>query len=158
MKRVRYTSHEDPRYIRLLASSRAWKERNKKKASYKRKKAASDLRWYLEVRNTEEFRRKRLAIKRRYSSDPKIAARERERIETFRKANPELGRAHANLFYAVKTGKVKKPKSCQRCGKIPPRAKDGRSKLQGHHPDHSKPLEVVWLCSFCHAAVNRRYK
>jgi hypothetical protein len=28
--------------------------------------------------------------------------------------------------------------------------------VHGHHPDYSKRLEVVWLCSVCHAAVHGR--
>jgi hypothetical protein len=31
----------------------------------------------------------------------------------------------------------------------------GPDKTQKHHPDHSKPLEVVWLCPFHHHKLHR---
>ena len=49
--------------------------------------------------------------------------------------------ARSSLSKAVKLGKVLKPKECERCGAKQPFA---------HHPDHSKPLEVIWLCGSCH--------
>lgn len=30
-----------------------------------------------------------------------------------------------------------------------------RINLEAHHPDHSKPLEVIWLCRFHHNEVTR---
>lgn len=52
--------------------------------------------------------------------------------------------ARKKLKYALKTGKLKK-KSCKKCG----------SKLsEGHHPDYSKPLSVVWLCRKHHREVH----
>ena len=51
--------------------------------------------------------------------------------------------ARAKVRYAVKIGKIEKPKKCEVCEKV--------KSLQGHHEDYSKPLEVIWLCSGCHA-------
>jgi hypothetical protein len=47
---------------------------------------------------------------------------------------------------AVRTGKLKKPDRCEICGE-----KIERAKLQGHHEDYSKPLQVRWLCAKCHS-------
>lgn len=41
-------------------------------------------------------------------------------------------------------GKIKR-KPCIICG----------MKAEAHHPDYSKPLEVVWLCSFHHKEWHR---
>jgi len=60
-----------------------------------------------------------------------------------RKKFPEKWDARSKLRYAVKTGKIKKPTHCEVCDEI--------KTLQGHHPDYSKPLEVKWLCTRCHA-------
>ena len=31
----------------------------------------------------------------------------------------------------------------------------GVVKVQAHHEDYTKPLEVTWLCSACHAKVHK---
>ncbi len=55
-------------------------------------------------------------------------------------------KANALLRYAVKTGKIKRPEKCSKC--------DVRCKPLGHHPDYSKPYEVVWLCHRCHGQLH----
>ena len=50
------------------------------------------------------------------------------------------------LRQAVKDGIILKM-PCRDCGSI---------KSQGHHPDYSKPLAVIWLCSYHHKQEHRR--
>jgi hypothetical protein len=33
----------------------------------------------------------------------------------------------------------------------------GAERAEAHHPDYSKPLDVVWLCKPHHAEVHRRF-
>ena len=40
-----------------------------------------------------------------------------------------------------------KPTVCSQCGV------EGR--IEAHHPDYSKPLEVVWLCRIHHVEAHR---
>lgn len=54
---------------------------------------------------------------------------------------------------AIKRGELARPDECSKCGATPKRRSDGKSAIQGHHADYSKPLEVEWLCSKCHRAV-----
>lgn len=63
---------------------------------------------------------------------------DKKRIEylKYKEKYPERIHAHEKVYYAVKTGKLKKDK-CRDCDRID---------TQGHHPDYSKPLEVIWLC------------
>lgn len=58
--------------------------------------------------------------------------------------------ARRKLNHAVAKGLLVRPVSCQRCGRIPSPRKDGKSCVQGHHHDYSKPLDVEWLCPTCH--------
>ena len=46
---------------------------------------------------------------------------------------------------ALRAGKISKPETCSSCGDLPV-----HGKIVGHHPDYTKPLEVVWLCPRCH--------
>lgn len=65
-----------------------------------------------------------------------------EAIIQWDKDHPEAYSAKRKVYYAVKTGKLIKPKKCSKCGI--------EVRLSAHHEDYSKPLEVLWLCSSCH--------
>lgn len=55
--------------------------------------------------------------------------------------HPEKIKARRKLGRAKKSGVII-PQPCRDCG---------ADKVHGHHPDYSKPLEVVWLCPSCHS-------
>lgn len=52
------------------------------------------------------------------------------------------GKARQLLATAIKFKRVIRPTQCSKCFKM--------CKPHGHHPDYTKPLEVIWLCSICH--------
>lgn len=58
--------------------------------------------------------------------------------------------AHAAVHRAVKTGDLVKPSACSRCGLEGP--------VEGHHRDYSKPLDVEWLCWWCHMYVDGKVR
>ncbi len=55
----------------------------------------------------------------------------------------EKNRVRSALRAAVNRGALLRPSTCERCG-----GSGGR--IEGHHPDYSEPLEVLWLCGSCH--------
>lgn len=55
--------------------------------------------------------------------------------------------ARGLLNYHLRKGHLVKPKTCSRCSL--------EKKIEGHHPDHSKPLEVVWVCRTCHRIIEK---
>jgi uncharacterized Zn finger protein (UPF0148 family) len=60
------------------------------------------------------------------------------------KENPEKYRAHIAVFGALRSGKlVRQP--CEVCG---------NPKVETHHDDYTKPLEVRWLCRTHHLALH----
>lgn len=61
---------------------------------------------------------------------------------------PEKRKARNAVSWAIYTGKIKKPNNCEICKK--------ESKVEGHHEDYSKPLNVKWLCFSCHQIVDGR--
>lgn len=50
---------------------------------------------------------------------------------------------------AIANGFLVRPDSCEECGDSGAMS-DGRDKIQAHHDDYNKPLDVRWLCQPCH--------
>lgn len=73
------------------------------------------------------------------------------RVDRWRKANPEHNRllyiAHQKVRYALLAGKLTRPENCDGCGAGGP--------IEAHHSDHTKPLDVEWLCRICHRAADK---
>ena|SRR3990167_4413794 len=59
-------------------------------------------------------------------------------------------RAREAVMHALVKGTLIRPDICDACG--------ARDTIQAHHPDYSKPLEVVWLCVFCHGSIHATYQ
>ena len=68
-----------------------------------------------------------------------------ERVKRYRKENPEAYKAHSMVNRAYKTGRLEKSE-CAICG--------GIDKIEAHHEDYTKPLDVIFLCSVHHHAVH----
>lgn len=103
----------------------------------------------------------RLYDKVRYQNDPKVKERHRRyakspegraALSRGRKnwidRNPEKRAAHHAINNAVHSGKVIKPKCCELCG--------AEGRIEAHHDDYSRPLDVIWMCRSCHADDHAR--
>ncbi len=69
-----------------------------------------------------------------------------DRVSKYREQNPEKKHAHNLIGSAKLLGKLSPPKYCEQCG--------AEAKVDAHHDDYSKPIEVRWLCKFCHRKVH----
>jgi hypothetical protein len=69
-------------------------------------------------------------------------------VTKWRKANPHKSAVHIFVLWAVRVGVMKKPDACEQCGKI--------WKIQAHHENYEKPMDVNWLCSVCHGEKHRK--
>lgn len=58
--------------------------------------------------------------------------------------------ARMKLNYHVRKGNIIKPNDCESCHE--------NKKLDGHHEDYSKALEVKWLCRGCHADADKKMR
>jgi len=67
--------------------------------------------------------------------------------DNWTKANLHKKETHYAVHKAVKSGELHKPNTCTLCGCFD-------VKIEGHHYDYSKPLDVVWCCSKCHAKIH----
>lgn len=63
--------------------------------------------------------------------------------------NPEKCTAHQIVRNAIKSGKlIKGP--CQICGST--------KRINCHHPDYSKPLDIIFLCPIHHSRLHKILK
>ncbi len=98
----------------------------------------------------------------RYQNDPKVKQRHKRYSRTeegkaslnkardkWLRNNAEKRACHTILNNAVRDGRLSKPDTCQCCG-----ATDCR--IDGHHDDYAKPLQVKWVCRSCHVEIHRQ--
>jgi rubrerythrin len=102
--------------------------------------------------NTEKVREIERKYKESHVEEIKKSSKEYRRKHPDRsrirdKNNPESAHARFAIHHQIESGKIKKPKQCSACGNT--------GAIRGHHPDYSKPLEVVWLCHKCHCRLHR---
>ncbi len=111
--------------------------------------------------NKESIAQKR-AIKRRLPEE-----REKNRVRTaewrennkvkistmvtkWKKDNPKKAAAHALIYWSVVAGVIQRKEKCEECDKV--------SKTEAHHEDYEKPLDIMWLCKYCHSKKHRIYR
>jgi hypothetical protein len=79
--------------------------------------------------------------------DPKFRERKIKSYHKERAKYPEKYRARYLLRSAIVLGKIAK-QPCEVCGEL---------KVESHHDDYSKPLEVRWLCHQHHCELEGRW-
>lgn len=80
----------------------------------------------------------------------KLSHRKELSIENTRKArkrNPLYNKTHLAVSRAIKKGILTRPTICTKCN-------SHNVKIEGHHEDYTKPLDVIWLCIPCHRKLN----
>jgi hypothetical protein len=96
---------------------------------------------YAEIREYDRLRNKlphNVARRKKYAEEnPEVVRAIRKRWE---EKNPEKAKAAQTLTNAVRDKMISK-KPCEVCG---------NEKVEAHHDDYTKPLEVRWLCKKHH--------
>lgn len=127
------------------------KECTKKDSNKHRADNLEKIRAYDRARGQTEKRRQR---NRDYVNYMKTHEPERwskmryEACKKQRRKSPEKYKAKQMISNLKRSGKVIQ-KACEICG---------NTKTEAHHPDYSKPLEVIWLCDFHHKEEHKRLK
>lgn len=68
-------------------------------------------------------------------------------MRRWKRANKEKEQAHKRVARAIRSGKLVKPTRCSQCS--------SNEKIEGHHYDYDKPLDVIWVCQPCHNNIHR---
>ena len=85
----------------------------------------------------------------RYRATDKGKINSSKNAQIWKMNNRDKAEAHDIVKRALARGDIQRPVRCEKCDKRSPR-------LQAHHQDHSKPLDVIWLCSYCHNQTSVR--
>ena len=109
-----------------------------------------------ESKRTEARKARRRELRQR----PESKEKERQYNANRRSTHPgakEQQRAHSILRWAVQSGKIKVPDSCELCGSPHVRLRDGRRGLRADHCEgYAKPLVVRFVCVKCDGEQERQ--
>lgn len=113
-----------------------------KKQNRKKQESGYFLKKY---REDPKYKEKSIARnkKRAQVSPEKVRAE----VKRHQEKNREKYLARQDLRRAVLRGKIIKPKCCKMCNKEADR-------IEGHHTDYTKRLQVLWLCVDCHKQIH----
>lgn len=109
---------------RVNQHKRNYRDNNKEKADESKQK------WLSKNKNHHKDYYKR--------NREKLIERTKERF----RLNPIKVSARAAVTYAIKAGNIIKPDQCELC--------ERHARLEAHHCDYSKKLDVMWICRKCH--------
>ena len=91
------------------------------------------------------------AYQERKRTNPEYKEKNNARSAEWKQQNKEKRAAHKAVESAINRGLIIKPTRCQVCNAEPKR-------LDGHHDDYTKLLEVQWLCRSCHITAHNPNK
>lgn len=92
---------------------------------------------------------KRVELRKQVTKTWVEDGRQAESQRRYRGKYPEKYHARIAVGNALRDGRLSKPSKCSKCG--------AETKLEAHHEDYSKPLDVQWLCNSCHVDTRRIY-
>ena len=130
---------------------KAWKKRNREKylaqqREYALNRYVDNREALLASKKTPEA--KKILSEWRKENRGRINKKYLEKYHT----NPEEHKKHlarSKTNGAIKSGNLIKPKECSKCGES--------KRLEAHHEDYNKPLEINWLCKGCHCKLHSKY-
>lgn len=96
-------------------------------------------------KNYQDRRQQYSEYEKERNRDPDRRARKNEYGRRHREKYPDKTAARTAVGNAIRDGKLIRPDNCQRCG--------ASCKVEAHHKDYSKPLDVDWYCFQCHREV-----
>jgi ribosomal protein S27AE len=100
---------------------------------------------HLAYQSTDHGKASMIAAKKKWANENKEIAKATRLV--WLEKNPEKRAAHLILASAVLRGLVNKPNECSKCG--------AGGRIDGHHHDYTRPIDVTWLCRQCHVSEHK---
>lgn len=101
-------------------------------------------------RNRPNAKERNREEKERIKQNPKRYERYQEQKKEWANKNKYKIQAQRKVRNALKQEKIIRLDKCEVCDKT-------NCKIEAHHYDYSKPLDVIGLCVECHKNVHKRY-
>lgn len=89
----------------------------------------------------------RVQARKRYAATPQGKVSSRAAKSRWVERNRYKKGAETAVGNAVRDGRLVRDTVCSRCGKV--------GKLEAHHHDYCKPLDVIWVHDPCHKAIHK---
>jgi len=103
------------------------------------------------IESIREYDRKRGSLAKRQESAREYQGVNRTKVNAIKnewsKRNRDKRNANQKLSRAILAGVILRASVCDLCS--------AGGRIEGHHPDYSKPLEVLWLCGACHRKIHK---
>lgn len=131
---------EYPADTGFYARDKTCKECRKSEAKANRMKNIDYWREYDRARANNPDRVKARA---EYAKTPEGIAAGCRAKKRWLRVNAKKRRVHCMVNNAIRDGTIVKPSFCEGCG-------TESQRIEGHHDDYDKPMEVRWFCSPCH--------
>ena len=109
-----------------------------------RENRAANIEYYREFDRLRANLPHRVEAREKYQKTVAFEKSHRKASIKYIDNNPDRRKAHVAVGHAVGKGKLT-PLPCFCCG----------AKAEAHHPDYSRPLDVVWLCSAHHKQAHK---
>lgn len=86
---------------------------------------------------------------RKYRRTEKGMANIRKALRKSINKYPEKQFARKKVSNAINKGLLVRPLTCSQC--------NVHGRIEGHHLDYDRPLDVLWLCTSCHAKHHKDF-
>ena len=84
----------------------------------------------------------RIQARKEYQQTEAGKLSKKKSMDAYNKRYPMVYAAHVITSNAIRDGKLFPAASCSAC--------NSTEKIEGHHDDYTKPIDVRWLCEKCH--------
>lgn len=104
----------------------------------------------LKIRDRNRENESRRQKRREYKKTEAGKQAHKRAMDAYHKRYPMKYASHVITGNAIRDGKLIQASECSVC--------KSTEKIEGHHDDYTKPLEVRWLCESCHKEWHRHNK
>ena len=127
----------------IAKTKKAWGERNKEKKREYSRRGSRKWREKHPIEYREQIRQRNEKIKQLRKLGIKY-------ISMWGRNNPHKKRVEHFVQWMIKKGEIQRPSCCQECS--------ATTKIDAHHDNYLKPLDIMWLCRTCHSKRHQKLK